>query len=155
MVWDSYEKRIVPMGPPSALFVRTEVLTLSGLRFHHLIIPIAAAMVAIGLAVIKASRSLGILEILGPDLVLAIGSVLIVFGVFCIASYGLVRAIEWADQGISREERTHRARGRVSDFGKCVTAAQALIEIDHYGERLVGCMECNRWSWRGSQKLLL
>jgi len=25
MVWDSYEKRIVPMGPPSALFVRTEV----------------------------------------------------------------------------------------------------------------------------------
>jgi hypothetical protein len=83
-----------------------EVLTLSGLRFHHLIIPIAAAMVAIGLAVIKASRSLGILEILGPDLVLAIGSVLIVFGVFCIASYGLVRAIEWADQGISREERT-------------------------------------------------
>jgi len=43
----------------------------------------------------------------------------------------------------------------VSDFGKCVTAAQALIEIDHYGERLVGCMECNRWSWRGSQKLLL
>lgn len=43
----------------------------------------------------------------------------------------------------------------MSDFGKCVTAAQALIEIDHYGERLVGCMECNRWSWRGSQKLLL
>jgi len=23
-----------------------------------------------------------------------------------------------------------------------------LIEIDHYGERLVGCIECNRWSWR-------
>src|SRR5215472_9038300 len=23
-----------------------------------------------------------------------------------------------------------------------------LIEIDHYGERLVGCVECNRWSWR-------
>jgi hypothetical protein len=105
MVWDSYEKRIVPMGPPSALFVRTEVLTLSGLKFHHLIIPIAA-VAAIGLAVIKASRSLGILEILEPDLVLAIGSVLIVFGVFCIASYGLVRAIEWADQRISREERT-------------------------------------------------
>jgi len=43
----------------------------------------------------------------------------------------------------------------VSDFGKCVTAAQALIEIDHFGERIVGCMECIRWSWRGSQKLLL
>jgi hypothetical protein len=37
--------------------------------------------------------------------VLAIGSVLIVFGVFCIASYGLVRAIEWADQ-----RNRHRAR---------------------------------------------
>ena len=20
-----------------------------------------------------------------------------------------------------------------------------LIEIDHYGERLIGCIECNRW----------
>jgi hypothetical protein len=29
------------------------------------------------------------------------------------------------------------------------------MEIDHFGERLVGCIECNRWSWRGSQKLLL
>jgi len=77
---------------------KAEVLALSGVKFHHLVIPIAAALVAIGLAVIKASRSLGILEILGPDLALAIGSVLIVFLVFCIASYGLVRAIEWADQ---------------------------------------------------------
>jgi hypothetical protein len=46
-------------------------------------------------------------------------------------------------------------QGRVSDFGKCDNYHQALIEIDHYGERLVGCMECNRWSWRGSQRLLL
>ena len=84
---------------------KAEVLPLSGLKFHHLIMPIAAAMVAIGLVVIKGSRSLGILEILGPDLVLAIGSVLIVFGVFCIASYCLVRAIEWADQ-----RNRHRAR---------------------------------------------
>ena len=43
----------------------------------------------------------------------------------------------------------------MSDFGKCDNCRQALIEIDHYGERLVGCIECNRWSWRGSQKLLL
>jgi hypothetical protein len=28
------------------------------------------------------------------------------------------------------------------------------IEIDHYGEWLVGCIEFNRWSWRGSQRLL-
>jgi hypothetical protein len=29
------------------------------------------------------------------------------------------------------------------------------MEIDHYGERLIGCTECNRWSWRGAQRLLL
>jgi hypothetical protein len=62
-------------------------------------------MVAIGLALIAAPRSFGVLETLGPDLVLAIGNVLIVFGVFCIASYGVVRAVEWADQRISHEER--------------------------------------------------
>jgi hypothetical protein len=66
------------------------------LRFHHLIIPIAAAMVAIGLALIAAPISFA--ETLGLDLVSAIGSVLIVFGVFCIASYVVVRAIEWADR---------------------------------------------------------
>jgi hypothetical protein len=27
-----------------------------------------------------------------------------------------------------------------------------LIEIDHYGERLIGCIECNRWGWPGSGK---
>jgi hypothetical protein len=32
---------------------------------------------------------------------------------------------------------------------------QPLIEIDHYGERLVGCVECNRWSWRGSRRLFM
>ena len=30
-----------------------------------------------------------------------------------------------------------------------------LIEIDPYGERLVGCIECNRWSWRGSDRLFM
>jgi hypothetical protein len=30
---------------------------------------------------------------------------------------------------------------------------ERLIEIDHSGERLVGCIECNRWSWRGSDRL--
>jgi hypothetical protein len=70
--------------------------------FHHFIIPIAAAMVAIGLALIAAPISFA--QSLGPDLVSAIGSVLIVFGVFCIASYVVVRAIEWADR-LSHEDR--------------------------------------------------
>ena len=26
-----------------------------------------------------------------------------------------------------------------------VFSAAALIEIDHYGERLIGCVGCNRW----------
>jgi hypothetical protein len=42
----------------------------------------------------------------------------------------------------------------VSDFGKCDRCHQ-LIEIDHYGERLIGCIECNRWKWRGSERVLL
>jgi hypothetical protein len=28
----------------------------------------------------------------------------------------------------------------------CPTCHNPLIEIDHYGERLIGCIECNRWS---------
>jgi hypothetical protein len=28
----------------------------------------------------------------------------------------------------------------------CDRCEQPLIEIDHYGERLTGCLECNVWS---------
>jgi hypothetical protein len=31
----------------------------------------------------------------------------------------------------------------------CARCKRPLIEIDHYGERLVGCIECNGWSYRG------
>jgi len=27
----------------------------------------------------------------------------------------------------------------------CRYCHRTLIEIDHYGERLIGCLECNRW----------
>jgi hypothetical protein len=30
-----------------------------------------------------------------------------------------------------------------------------LIEIDHYGKRLIGCIECHLWSWRGSERLFM
>jgi hypothetical protein len=30
-----------------------------------------------------------------------------------------------------------------------------LIEIDHYGERLIGCIDCNRWNCEGSKRLLM
>jgi hypothetical protein len=72
------------------------------LEFHHFVIPIAAAMVAIGL--VLSASPLSFAETLGSDLVTAIGNVLIVFGVFCVASYVVVRAIEWGDR-LSHGER--------------------------------------------------
>jgi hypothetical protein len=35
---------------------------------------------------------------------------------------------------------------------KCPSCHRPLIEIDHYGERLVGCVKCNCWGWPGSDK---
>jgi hypothetical protein len=29
---------------------------------------------------------------------------------------------------------------------QCDRCEQPLIEIDHYGERLTGCLECNVWN---------
>jgi hypothetical protein len=35
----------------------------------------------------------------------------------------------------------------------CPSCRGPLIEIDRYGERLVGCIECNRWRWPGSESV--
>jgi len=35
----------------------------------------------------------------------------------------------------------------------CDRCEQALIEIDHYGERLTGCLECN--SWRSNKRAFI
>jgi hypothetical protein len=32
----------------------------------------------------------------------------------------------------------------------CSHCHRPRIEIDHYGDRLIGCIECNRWGWEGS-----
>lgn len=34
----------------------------------------------------------------------------------------------------------------------CPNCHGPLIEIDHYGDRLIGCIKCNRWGWPGSNK---
>jgi hypothetical protein len=34
----------------------------------------------------------------------------------------------------------------------CPHCHRPLVEIDHYGERLIGCINCNRWTWPGSDK---
>jgi hypothetical protein len=39
--------------------------------------------------------------------------------------------------------------------GLCPRSRGPLIEIDHYGERPIGCVECNRWTWRGSKRLFM
>jgi hypothetical protein len=33
----------------------------------------------------------------------------------------------------------------------CPDCNRGLIEIDRHGERLIGCVDCNRWSWVGSK----
>lgn len=37
----------------------------------------------------------------------------------------------------------------------CTFCGRPVIEIDHHGERLVGCIDCNRWSWPGSDQLFM
>jgi hypothetical protein len=37
-------------------------------------------------------------------------------------------------------------------MSRCKQCDQPLVEIDNYGERLIGCIECNRWTWRGSKQ---
>src|SRR6476620_7036921 len=34
----------------------------------------------------------------------------------------------------------------------CPYCNRPLMEIDHYGEMLVGCIECNRWGHPGDEK---
>jgi hypothetical protein len=34
----------------------------------------------------------------------------------------------------------------------CPHCQRPLIEIDYYGERLIGCIECNCWDWPASDK---
>jgi hypothetical protein len=45
-------------------------------------------------------------------------------------------------RGVHRE-------GRHTWFADC---HRPLIQIDYYGERLIGCIECNRWGRPGSDK---
>jgi hypothetical protein len=37
----------------------------------------------------------------------------------------------------------------------CSQCHRPLIEIDHFGERLIGCIECNRWGLPGSKHLFM
>jgi hypothetical protein len=37
----------------------------------------------------------------------------------------------------------------------CPKCRRPLISIDYYGERLVGCIGCNRWGRRGDKTLIM
>jgi len=37
----------------------------------------------------------------------------------------------------------------MTEAPRCLRCNGPLMEIDHYGERLVGCIECNRWTRNG------
>jgi len=37
----------------------------------------------------------------------------------------------------------------------CPHCRRPLAKIDHYGELLIGCIECNRWGRPGDAKLIM
>jgi hypothetical protein len=37
----------------------------------------------------------------------------------------------------------------------CPYCNRPLMKIDHYGEMLVGCIDCNRWGHPGDDKLIM
>jgi hypothetical protein len=37
----------------------------------------------------------------------------------------------------------------------CPYCKRPLIEIDYYGERLIGCINCNRWGRPGDKTLVM
>jgi hypothetical protein len=40
-------------------------------------------------------------------------------------------------------------------LSNCDRCKRPLIEIDHFGESLIGCIDCNRWGWCGSRRLFM
>jgi hypothetical protein len=72
-----------------------------GRSFHRLGVAIAGAILAVGLALIGAAISrLDRFETLGANtLAVVAGFALVLLGAFAIATYGVIRAIEW----VSRE----------------------------------------------------
>jgi hypothetical protein len=70
-------------------------------RFHQIGILVSSIVMAIGLTLIAAAVMfrLDLVETInGYDLALALGIALVVLGMLSIASYGVVRAIEWANR---------------------------------------------------------
>ena len=69
--------------------------------FHRLGVAIAGAIIAVGLALIGAAISrLDLFETLGADTFAVVaGFALVLLGAIAIATYGVIRAIEWVSRG--------------------------------------------------------
>jgi hypothetical protein len=39
------------------------------------------------------------------------------------------------------------------DIETCSRCGRSFIEVDRHGERLIGCIECNRGGWPGGHDL--
>ncbi len=57
----------------------------------------------------------------------------------------------WAASRGSGNEHPSPGTALDDTFTQC---RRPLIEIDHYGEGLIGCMECNRGGWPGDTTCL-
>ena len=69
--------------------------------FHQLGILVASIVMAIGLTLIAGAAifRLDIMETIGSrEIAVALGGALVVLGIFSIASYCVVRAIEWSNR---------------------------------------------------------
>jgi len=52
----------------------------------------------------------------------------------------------------SRGRGKHQPAPAAASDDTCRYCHRKLIEIDHHRQRLIGCIECNRWTWPGSDK---
>jgi hypothetical protein len=43
----------------------------------------------------------------------------------------------------------------LSSHPNCPYCSRPLIEINYFRERLIGCIECNRWGRRGDKRLVM
>ena len=57
----------------------------------------------------------------------------------------LPKNLSWEACGKMSEQRPNSS--------VCSSCGAPFIEIDHYGEQLVGCLQCNRWL--GSELMLI
>jgi ribosomal protein L37AE/L43A len=43
----------------------------------------------------------------------------------------------------------------MNDLDACPSCHRPLMEIDRYGETLIGCVHCNRWGHPGDKHLVM